>query len=136
MGVVIEWSLRCIFITSILWTVNIVNCQCYLNSAKYLQLGLQIWADHTFCSGVVHGMYSFHTLMTTGTIAILPLQFTVLLTDISGRPLFRRVFGHLYRTLDNQLYFQITYQLKRFQWLAMYTTTILVQLGTTVWRQL
>jgi hypothetical protein len=36
------------------------NFECYLNSAKYLQLGSQIWADRLFCSAVVHGMYSFH----------------------------------------------------------------------------
>ena len=36
------------------------NFECYLNSAKYLQLGSQIWADRIFCSAVVHGMYSFH----------------------------------------------------------------------------
>jgi hypothetical protein len=36
------------------------NFECYLNSAKYLQLGSQIWADRHFCSAVVHGMYSFH----------------------------------------------------------------------------
>lgn len=36
------------------------NFECYLNSAKYLQLGSQIWADRPFCSAVIQGMYSFH----------------------------------------------------------------------------
>ncbi|TDL17112.1 hypothetical protein BD410DRAFT_816582 [Rickenella mellea] len=32
----------------------------YLNTAKYLKLGQNIWADRTFSSSVVNGTYSFH----------------------------------------------------------------------------
>jgi hypothetical protein len=32
----------------------------YLNSAKYLKLGSNLWADRLFSSSVINGMYSFH----------------------------------------------------------------------------
>jgi hypothetical protein len=38
------------------------NFECYINTARYLKLGTQTWADRTFCTGVVNGMYSFHAL--------------------------------------------------------------------------
>ena len=32
----------------------------YLNSAKYLKIGSQLWVDHIFSSAVLNGIYSFH----------------------------------------------------------------------------
>ena len=32
----------------------------YLNSAKYVKVGQNIWVDHSFSNPVVNGMYSFH----------------------------------------------------------------------------
>ena len=32
----------------------------YLNSAKYMKVGSNIWMDHIFSNAVVNGMYSFH----------------------------------------------------------------------------
>lgn len=32
----------------------------YLNSAKYIKLGSNLWADQLFTSSVINGMYSFH----------------------------------------------------------------------------
>ena len=32
----------------------------YLNSAKYLKVGWELWVDRLFANGVVNGMYSFH----------------------------------------------------------------------------
>jgi CxC5 like cysteine cluster associated with KDZ transposases len=32
----------------------------YLNSAKYLKVGQNLWVDRLFSNGVVNGMYSFH----------------------------------------------------------------------------
>ena len=32
----------------------------YLNSAKYLKVGWELWVDQLFANGVVNGMYSFH----------------------------------------------------------------------------
>ena len=32
----------------------------YLNSAKYLKIGQQIWADRVFSSAILNGVYSFH----------------------------------------------------------------------------
>lgn len=32
----------------------------YLNSAKYIKIGQQIWVDRSFSNAVINGMYSFH----------------------------------------------------------------------------
>ena len=32
----------------------------YLNSAKYLKVGQNVWVDRLFSNGVINGMYSFH----------------------------------------------------------------------------
>ena len=32
----------------------------YLNSAKYIKLGGNLWADRLFTSSVINAMYSFH----------------------------------------------------------------------------
>jgi hypothetical protein len=32
----------------------------YINSAKYIKIGSQIWVDRSFSSAVLNGIYSFH----------------------------------------------------------------------------
>ena len=32
----------------------------YLNSAKYLKIGPQLWVDRIFSSAILNGVYSFH----------------------------------------------------------------------------
>lgn len=34
--------------------------ECYLNSARYLKVGQQIWVDRNFSHGVLSGIYNFH----------------------------------------------------------------------------
>jgi hypothetical protein len=34
--------------------------RCYLNSAKYLKIGQQLWVDRVFSNAVLNGAYSFH----------------------------------------------------------------------------
>jgi len=36
----------------------------YLNSAKYLKVGQNIWVDHTFSGAVLNGIYNFHASVT------------------------------------------------------------------------
>jgi hypothetical protein len=36
----------------------------YLNSAKYLKVGQNIWVDHTFSGAVLNGTYHFHASVT------------------------------------------------------------------------
>src|SRR6202050_5682184 len=32
----------------------------YLNNAKYLKVGRNVWVDHVFSGGVINGIYHFH----------------------------------------------------------------------------
>jgi len=39
----------------------------YLNSAKYVKVGQNIWVDRSFSNAVVNGMYSFYALAAAYT---------------------------------------------------------------------
>lgn len=69
----------------------------YLNNAKYIKVGQNVWVDHIFSGGVMNGMYHFHASAGMRPFG-LPRRLNQerFLTDRFGMVLCRNLPGQLH----------------------------------------